>query len=176
MTNRALGAIESVIAKVDWLSERGSFVMRAAAIVTWLGAIAATVLAFSTLGGFGLFLGALALIPGWLLWRFAGRLTRALDVDLIRGQLAGLTDLARSRLGDVVAGIQQTRTSMMRGGLTVLKTVRAVRDDLGNVGIDVTGIAEIANPASLSVAAISLFAGLGLWIVAGVALLLRYVF
>lgn len=175
MSTRGFDAVEALLIKIDALAERGSRVMRAAAWFAWLGAMAATVAVFSLIGTIGWLIGIACLIPGWILWRYAGKLAGALDVARIRGQLADAADLAKSRMGEVVGGIKDTRSQPIRGGLSVLKTVRAVRADLAGFGIDVSGIAEIANVATLSAAAGSLFAGLGLWAVASVGALLRLV-
>jgi hypothetical protein len=175
MSTRGFDAVEAVLVKIDTLAERGSKVMRAAAGLAWLGAVAATVAVFSLIGAIGWLIGIGCLIPGWILWRYGAKLAGVLDVARIRGQLDDAADLAKSRIGEVVGGIKDTRTQPIRGGLSVLKAVRTVRADLVGFGIDVSGIAEIANVASLSAAAGSLFAGLGLWAVAAVGTLLRIV-
>jgi hypothetical protein len=175
VTNAAYNAIEELLTKLDWLVGRGAFVMRAAAIFAWLGAAAATIAVFSLLGLLGWIVAIGCLIPGWVLWRYATKLTGALDVAKIRGQLDEAVATAKSRIGEAVAGIKETGTAPIRGGLSVLKTVRAVRTDLAGFGIDVSGIAEIANPASLAAAAGSLFAALGLWALAAIGALIRVV-
>ena len=176
MSTGGFDAVEAVLVKIDQLAERGAQVMRAAAGFAWLGAVAATLVVFSLLGTVGWLIGIGCLVPGWILWRYAAKLAGALDVARIRGQLTEATELAKSRLGEVVGGIKDTTTRPIRGGLSVLRTVRAVRGDLAGFGIDVSGIAEIANVAALSAAAGSLFAGLGLWAAAAVGALFRLVF
>jgi hypothetical protein len=149
--------------------------MRAAATFAWLGAIAATLAVFTQLGGPGWLLGALCLVPGWVLWNYGQRLTSALDVDRIRSQLGEAAGLAKTRLSEVVDGIQTTRTQMFRGGLQVIKSVRAVRTDLADFGIDVSGITRLANPGTIGAAVASLFGGVALWLVAVVGAVLRIV-
>jgi len=173
MTSGPAAAIEAVLTRVDWLADRGSYVMRAAAVFVGLGALAATVAAFSALGGPGWLLGAICLIPGWILWRYGKRLASALDAERIRTQLDEAAGLAKTRLSKVVGGIQTTRSRILRGGLQVIKSVRALRSDLGNFGIDVSDITRLANPGSIGLAVASLFIGLGLWIVAAVGLAFR---
>ncbi len=175
MTSGAAAAIEAVLTKVDWLADRGSRVMRAAAGFAWVGAIAATVAVFAKLDGFGWLLGAICLIPGWILWRYGKRLASALDADKIRTELDEAAGLAKTRLSEVVGGIQTTRTRMIRGGLQVIKSVRSLRSDLGNFGIDVSGITRLANPGSIGLAGASLFIALGLWIVAAIGVAVRTV-
>ena len=173
MTSGPVAAIEAVLTKVDWLADRGSYVMRAAAVFTWLGVVAATVAAFRELGGFGWVLGAICLVPGWVLWRYGKRLAAALDAEKIRSELGEAAGLAKTRLSEVVSGIQTTRRQMLRGGLQVIKSVRALRSDLGDFGIDVSGITRLANPGSIGLAVASLFSGLALWAVAAVAIAIR---
>lgn len=175
MTTGGFDAVEAVLIKIDALAERGSMVMRAAAGFAWLGALAATIAVFSAFGLGGWIIGVVCLVPGWILWRYAGRLAGALDVAKIRGQLNEAAHLARSRIDEVVGGIRDTTKQPIRGGLGVLKTVRSVRADLADFGIDVSGIAEIANPATLSAAAGGLFAALGLWALAVIGALFRVV-
>ena len=74
-----------------------------------------------------------------------------------------------------MGGIQTARTRIVRGGFQVIKSVRALRSDLGNFGIDVSDITRLSNPGSIGLAVGSLFAGLGLWIVAIVGVALRTV-
>jgi hypothetical protein len=167
--------IETALARIDWLTDTGSRIMKAAAGFAWLGAIAATLAAFSVLGAGGWALGALCLLPGWILWRYGVTLSRALDIDRIRGQLDEAVALAKTRIGDVAQGIQATRRQAIRGGLTVLRTVRQVRRDLAGFGIDVSGIAEITNAANVATVGVSLFAALGLWVVAAVGGLVRII-
>ena len=173
MTTGGFDAVEAVLIKIDALADRGSMVMRAAAGFAWLGAMAATIAVFSAIGVVGWIIGIACLVPGWILWRYAGKLAGALDVAKIRGQFDEAADLAKSRIDEVVVGIKDTTRQPIRGGLSVLKTVRAVRADLADFGIDVSGIAEIANAASLSAAAGSLFAALGLWALAAIGALFR---
>lgn len=149
--------------------------MRAAALFTWLGAIVATLAVFTELGGFGWLLGAICLVPGWILWRYGKRLASALDAEKIKSQLADVADLAKTRLSEVVGGIQTSRSRMFRGGLQVIKSVRALRADLGNFGIDVSDLTRLANPGSIAMAATSLFIGLGLWLLAVIGIALRTV-
>jgi hypothetical protein len=170
-----MGAIEAVLARVDWLAERGSRVMQAAAWFAWLGAAAATLAVFALLGVVGWLIGLVLLLPGWLLWRYARKLATAFDVERIRGQLADAAGTVGDRVGDVIEGVAAIREQPLRGGLGVLRAVRAVRSDLAGFGIDVAGIAEIANPGVLAAAAFSLAAGLGLWVVAVVGALVRAV-
>lgn len=173
MTSGPAAAIEAVLNRVDWLVDRGSFVMRAAAVITWLGAIAATVAVFGELGGFGSLLGAICLVPGWVLWRYGKRLGSALDADKIRSQLGEAAGRARTRVSEVVVGIQAGRTRIIRGGLQVIKSVRALRSDLASFGVDVSDITRLANPGSIGLAVTSLFIGLGLWLVAIVGIAFR---
>lgn len=176
MTSGRAGAIEAVISRVDWLADRGSLVMKVGAVGSWVGAIAATAVLFSRLSAIGWLLGAFALVPGWILWRYGRGLAAALDGEKVRGQLGGVADLAKGRLVDVVDGIQDTRRQMFRGGFKVLKTVRGLRGDFENFGIDVSGIAKVANPARLSMVGFSLLASLGLWVLALITIALRAVF
>ena len=173
MTSQAGNAIEAVLARVDFLANRGAVLMRAAAFFAWAGAIAATLAAFSILGWPGWIVGLAALFPGWLLWRYGDKLANALDVDRIRGQLGEVADLAKTRLVEVVEGIQETRRQPIRGGFKVLKLVRGLRGDLDSFGVDIAGISEISNPGSLLIAAFSLGAGLALWLTAAVGVVLR---
>ena len=175
MSTQGFDAVEAVLVRIDSLADRGAKVMRAAAAFAWLGAAAATLAVFSAIGLFGWVIGVACLIPGWILWRYAGKLAGALDVAKIRGQLDDAADLAKARIGEVVGGIKDTTKQPIRGGLSVLRTVRAVRTDLADFGIDVSGIAEIANAATLSAAAGSLFAALGLWALAAIGALIRLV-
>lgn len=175
MTSTPAAAIGAVLSRVDWLADRGSLVMRAAAVFAWLGAVAATIAAFSELGGFGWLLGAICLIPGWILWRYGKRLESALDAEKIKSQLGDVADLAKSRLSEVVGGIQTGRRQMFRGGLQVIKSVRALRSDLGGLGIDVSDLTRLANPGNIGMAATSLFVGLGLWVVAAIGIAFRTV-
>lgn len=173
MTSRPTAAVEAILTRVDWLADCGSFVMRSAAVFAGLGAITATAAVFSALGGPGWLLGAICLIPGWILWRYGERLASALDVERIRTQLDDVTGLAKTRLTEVVGGIQTTRNQLLRGGLQVIRSVRAVRSDLGTFGIDVSGITRLANPGSIGMAVASLFIGLGLWIIAVIGVVFR---
>lgn len=173
MTSGATSAIEAVLGRVDFLANRGALIMRAAALFTWAGAVAATLAVFSVLGWPGWVVGAVCLIPGWILWRYGDRLANALDVERIRGQLGEAAELARSRLVEVVDGIGETRRQPIRGGFRVLKLVRGLRGDFDQFGIDIGGIAEVSNPASLLMAAISLGGGIALWFAAAVGVLIR---
>lgn len=175
MTSGAAAAIEAVLAKVDFLANRGALIMRAAAVFTLAGAVAATLAVFSALGWSGFVIGAVCLFPGWILWRYGDRLANALDTDRIRGQVGEATELAKSRIGEVVKGIGDTRRRPMRGGFRVLKLVRGLRGDFDRFGIDIAGIAEVTNPGSILMAAISLIAGIGFWFTAAVGLLIRLV-
>lgn len=175
MTSGPAAAIEAVLTRVDWLANRGSFVMRAAAVFAWLGALVATGAVFVELGGLGWLLGAIFLVPGWVLWRYGKRLASALDAEKIRSQLGEAAGLAKTRLSEVVAGIQTTRSQIFRGGLQVIKSVRTLRSDLGDFGIDVSDITRLANPGSIGLAVASLFTGLGLWIIAAVGIAFRTV-
>lgn len=149
--------------------------MRAAAVFTLAGAAAATLAVFSVLGWPGWVVGAVCLFPGRLLWRYADRLANALDVERIRGQLGSAADLAKSRLGEVVEGVAASRRQPIRGGFRVLKLVRGLRDDLGEFGIDIAGIAEISNPGSVIMAAFSLASGIALWFAAALGVLIRVI-
>lgn len=173
MTSGPAAAIEAVLTRVDWLADRGSFVMRVAAVFAWLGAIAATVAVFARLGSLGWLLGAVCLVPGWILWRYGNRLASVLDAAKIRSQLGEAAGVAKTRLSEVVGGIQSTRSHMLRGGLQVIKSVRALRSDLGDLGVDITDITRLANPGSIGLAAASLFIGLGLWILAAIGIAFR---
>lgn len=177
MTSGPAAAIEAVITRVDWIADRGSLVMRAGAIFAWLGAVAATAVVFSQIGGIGWAIGLVCLIPGWILWRYGRNLAAAFDGDKVRGQLGEVADLAKGRLGEVVDGIQDTRRrQFIRGGFKVLKTVRSLHSDLDNFGIDISGIMQVANPASLATTGFSLLAALGLWAVAAIGALLQLIF
>jgi len=173
MTSGPAAAIEAILTRVDWLADRGSLVMRAAAVFAGLGAIAATAAVFSALGEPGWLLGAICLIPGWILWRYGGRLASALDVEKIRTQLDDVAGLAKTRLTEAVGVIPTTRKQLFRGGLQVIKSVRALRSDLGTFGIDVSDITRLANPGSIGMAVTSLFIGLGLWIIAAIGVVFR---
>jgi hypothetical protein len=166
MTSGPAAAVAAVLTTVDWLADRGSSVMRTAAVVAWLGATAATFAVFAELGGFGWLLGAICLVPGWVLWRYGNRLGSALDVEKIRSQLGEGAGLSRTRVSEMIGGIQTGRTHKIRGGLQVIKSVRALRSDLGTFGIDVSDITRLANPGSIGLAVAGLFIGLGLWIAA----------
>lgn len=150
--------------------------MRAAAVFAWTGAAAATLAVFSALGGPGLIMALMCLLPGWLLWRYGTRLGAALDVQRIKGQLGDAATLAKTRVGEVVDGIQTTRRQFVRGGFRVLRLVRGLRADMESFGIDAAGIAEISSPAGLLVAAASLAAGIALWALAAIGLLARVIF
>ena len=176
MTTGPAAAIEAVVSRVDWLADRGSLVMRAGAIFAWLGAVAATIVVFSLIGGFGWLLGAICLIPGWILWRYGANLATAFDGEKIRGQLGEVADLAKGRLVEVVDGIQSTRRQFVRGGFKVLKTVRAIRTDLDSFGVDISGIIQVANPGSLAMTGSSLLAALALWLIAAAGLAFRLIF
>ena len=167
--------IETALGRIAWLTDTGSRIMKAAAGFAWLGAVAATLVVLSLLGPGGWAIGAVFLLPGWILWRYGVKLSHALDIDKIRGQLDEAVALAKTRIGDFAQGIQATRRRAVRGGLTVLQTVRQVRRDLADFGIDVSGIAEIANAASLAMVAVSLFAAVGLWVVAAIGGLVRII-
>ena len=175
MTSTPAAAIGAVLDRVDWLADRGSWVMRAAAAFTWLGAIAATVVVFTELGAIGRLLGVICLIPGWILWRYGKRLESALDAEKIKGQLDDVADLAKTRLAEVVGGIQTSRSQIFRGGLQVIKSVRALRADLGDFGIDVSDLTRLANPGSIAMAVTSLFIGLGLWVLVAIGVAFRTV-
>ncbi|MCP3976329.1 MAG: hypothetical protein GY720_17735 [bacterium] len=177
MTSGPAAAIEAVISRVDWIADRGSLVMRAGALFAWLGAAAATVVVFSRIGGIGWVIGLVCLIPGWILWRYGRNLAAAFDGDKIRGQLGEVASLAKGRLGEVVDGIQDTRRrQFIRGGFKVLKTVRSIRTDLEDFGIDISGIMQVANPGSLVSTGVSLLAALGLWAIAAVGALVQFIF
>lgn len=167
--------MEAIIAKVDFLANRGALVMRAAAVFTWGGAAAATVAVFEVLGWPGWVVGVVCLFPGFVLWRYGNKLANALDATKIRGQLGDAADLAKMRLGEVVGGLKATRSQPVRGGFRVLKVVRTLRSDLDGFGVDVAGITELSNPASMVAAAISLAAGVALWILAAIGVLIRLV-
>jgi len=173
MTTGRFAAVETVLAKVDWLAERGARIMRAAAMVAWAGAIVATFVTLSPLGSVGWLVGAICMLPGWVLWRYGTTLANALDVARIRGQPDEMADQARRRVGDVVAGVKRTRHNPVRGGLSVLKTVRAVRADLSGFGIDVSGIAQLTAPPTVAAAAGSLVGAVALWGVSAIGLLVR---
>ncbi len=175
MTSRPGAAAEAVLGKVDWLADRGSMLMRAAAVFAWVGAAIATVVVFAELGGLGWLLGLICLVPGVVLWRYGIRLASALDAEKIRSQLGGAAGLAKTRLSEVAGGIQTTRRHMLRGGLQVIKSVRAVRADLGSFGIDVSDLTRLANPGRIGMTVASLFIGLGLWIVAAIGIVVRAV-
>ena len=176
MTSGPAAAIEAVIGRADWIADRGSLVMRAGAVFAWIGAAAATVVVFSRLGGMGWLIGLISLVPGWILWRYGTSLAAAFDGAKIRGQLGDAATLAKGRLAEVVDGIQDTRRQLFRGGFKVLKTVRGLRTDLGDFGIDISGIAQVANPGRLAAAGFSLLAALGLWLVAAAGVLARFIF
>ena len=176
MTSGPSSAIEAVISRVDWISDRGALVMRVGAVFAWLGAVAATVIAFSRIGGIGWIIGLISLIPGWLLWRYGKNLADAFDGAKIRGQLGEVAGMAKGRLGEVVDGIQDTRRQFVRGGFKVLRTVRSIRTDLDDFGIDISGIVQVANPGTLAMTGVSLLAALALWFVAAIGLLLRFIF
>lgn len=169
-------AIEAVISRVDWIASRGSLVMRAGAVFAWSGAVAATIVVFSRIGGFGWLLGAICLIPGWILWRYGTNLATVFDSKKIRGQLGEVADMAKGRWVEVVDGIQDTRRQFVRGGFKVLKTVRAIRTDLDSFGVDISGIIQVANPGSLAMTGFGLLAALGLWLVAAAGVVLRLIF
>lgn len=175
MTSQAGNALEAVLARVDFLASRGATLMRAAASFTWAGAVAATLAVFSVLGWPGWIVGLAALFPGWILWRYGDKLANALDVVRIRGQLGDVANLAKTRLGDVVGGIRETRRQPIRGGFKVLKLVRGLRGDLESFGVDIAGIAEVSNPGSLVMSAFSLGAGIALWFTAAIGVALRLV-
>lgn len=175
MTSQAGDAVEALLGRVDFLANRGAILMRAAAIFTWTGAVAATLAVFIVLGWPGWVVGLATMVPGWILWRYGDKLANALDVERIRGQLGEAAELAKTRLGEVVGGIQETRRQPIRGGFKVLKLVRGLRGDLDSFGVDIAGIAEISNPGSLLMAAISLGAGLALWFAAAIGVVLRLV-
>ncbi len=69
--------------------------------------------------------------------------------------------------------MQTTRRQVVRGALQVVKTVRALRADLADFGIDVTGITLLANPGRLGMVVASLIAAVGLWLIAVIAIVLR---
>lgn len=163
------------MARIDFVAGRGAAIMRLAATFTLAGAAAATLAAFSALGLVGWIIGAASFVPGFVLWRYATRLDGALDVDRIRNQLGTAGETARGRLGEVVDGIRDSRRAPLRSGFRVLRTMRGLRSDLADFGIDITGIAEVANPAVALVAALSLVSGFVLWVVAAIGLLLRLV-
>ncbi len=166
-------AVESVIARVDFLAERGAGLMKRAAVFAWLGAAATTVAALSPLGALGWIAGLICTIPGWMLWRYGRSLAGAFDVAKIRGQVSSLAGSAKARLTDAVDGLRTTRKQPILGGFRVLRSVWGLKADLGNLGVDVTGIAEVANPGAILLAALSLAAGLVLWAVALLAIIIR---
>jgi len=176
MTSKPLAAVEALTSKIDWLSERGALVMRATAIASWLGAVAATIAVFVKAGTVGWILAAACLIPGAVLWRYGAALGSALDVDLIRSQLGEAAGVAKTRLGEVVDGLQSARRHVFRGAFRVVKTVRLVRSDLSSFGVDVSGIARITNPASVAGVVASVLATIGLWLIAAIGVIARFVF
>ena len=169
-------AIELVLARVDEVAERGARIMRAAALFTGLGAVAATLAVFAVLGWPGWLVGIVCLFPAWVLVRYSRKLSSAIDVDRIRSQLAEATEMAKDRIGEVVEGVRTLGEQPIRGGMSVLRTVRAIRSDLADFGVDVSAIAEVGNAGTLAFAALSLFAGIGLWVLAAVGMLVRLIF
>lgn len=175
MTSRPAAAFEAALTKVDLIADRGARVIRTAAVIAWLGAVAAVWAVFSRFGTFGWIFGIACLVPGWILWRYGQTLATSFDADAIRGRLGDAAAEAKATLGKVVEGIGTVRHQPLVGGFRVIKAVRGLRSDLAGFGIDASGIAQLANPGVLLTVGVSLIVALGLWGLALLGTLVRLV-
>ena len=151
------GLVTTVLGKLDWLSSVGANAVRAVAVVDVVAVAAFWVVVGRSWGFAGVVLALIALIPGVWLWWFARALDAAVDRTKIELSINDLVSKTGASVTDVLAA-RRGRFGLMRAGWRAVTRVRALREDIDRLGLDVAAWATVANPASLLAAGISVLA------------------
>lgn len=176
MTFPGADHLAALIERLDWLSRIGARALRITAAAGAVAAVGCWLLIARGWGIIGVLLLIVAFTPAIVLWSYARALDAAVDATKLELSIDEIAGKAVDRVGEVRATLQGGRLRYLHAAWATLTSVRELRADISQFGIDLAAWAAVANPVMLAAVGLSLIAVGGLFGLLAIAALVVLLF